>query len=150
RSRPLSSIAFPPLRESVRLAISATHSPDMDAPLEQLRAEAAAAIAAAADEAAVEQARIKYLGQQGALTALSKGMKDVSKEDKPRIGKLLNEVRAAVTAALDQRKAALLADADKAAFAGVDVTLPGTPASFAGRGTLHPITQLLDRAVAIF
>jgi phenylalanyl-tRNA synthetase alpha chain len=122
----------------------------MDAPLEQLRAEAIAAIAAAADEAAVEQARIKFLGQQGALTALSKGMKDVSKEDKPRIGKLLNDVRAAVTAALDERKAALQGDADKAAFAGVDVTLPGTASGFAGKGTLHPITQLLDRTVAIF
>ena len=122
----------------------------MDAPLEQLRAEAIAAIAAAADEAAIEQARIKYLGQQGALTALSKGMKDVSKDDKPRMGKLLNDVRTAVTAALDERKAALLADADKAAFAGVDVTLPGTPAGFAGKGTLHPITQLLDRTTAIF
>ena len=43
-------------------------------------------------------------------------MKDVSKEDKPRIGKLLNDVRTAVTAALDERKAALLADADAAAF----------------------------------
>jgi len=122
----------------------------MDAPLEQLRVEAIAAIAAAADEAAVEQTRIKYLGQQGALTALSKGMKDVNKEDKPRIGKLLNDVRAAVTAALDERKAALQGDADKAAFAGADVTLPGTPSGFAGRGTLHPITQLLDRTIAIF
>jgi phenylalanyl-tRNA synthetase alpha chain len=122
----------------------------MDAPLEQLRVEAIAAIAAASDESAIEQARIKYLGQQGALTALSKGMKDVSKEDKPRIGKLLNDVRAAVTAALDERKAALQGDADKAAFAGVDVTLPGTPSGFAGKGTLHPITQLLDRTIAIF
>jgi phenylalanyl-tRNA synthetase alpha chain len=122
----------------------------MDAQLEALRAEALAAIAAAADEAAVEQARIRFLGQQAALAALSKGMKDVSKEEKPRLGKLLNDVRAAVTEALDARKAALLAAADKAAFAGVDVTLPGTPAGFAGQGTLHPITQLLDRAVAIF
>jgi phenylalanyl-tRNA synthetase alpha chain len=122
----------------------------MDQQLEQLRAEAVAAIATAADEAAVEQARIKYLGQQGALTVVSKGMKDVSKEDKPRIGKLLNDVRAAVTAALDERKAALQGDADKAAFAGVDVTLPGTPSGFAGKGTLHPITQLLDRTIAIF
>ena len=119
----------------------------MDLQLDQLRTEAVAAIAAAADETALEQLRVKYLGQSGALTALSKRMKDVSKDDKPRLGKLLNDVRAAVTAALDERKAALLADSDKAAFAGVDVTLPGT----AHRpGTLHPITQLLDRAVAIF
>ncbi|MEA3212553.1 MAG: phenylalanyl-tRNA synthetase alpha chain [Chthoniobacter sp.] len=119
----------------------------MDAQLEQLRAEALAAVAAAHDETAVEQARVKYLGQAGTLTALSKGMKDVAKEDKPRLGKLLNDVRNAVTAALDERKGALLADADKAAFAGIDVTLPGTAHRL---GTLHPITQLLDRAVQIF
>jgi phenylalanyl-tRNA synthetase alpha chain len=122
----------------------------MEQQLEQLRAEAIAAIAATTDEAAVEQARIKYLGQSGALTAVSRGMKDVSKDDKPRIGKLLNDVRSAVTAALDERKAALLADADKAAFAGVDVTLPGAASGFAGQGTLHPITQLLERTIAIF
>ena len=79
----------------------------MDAQLSTLQSEALAAIAAAADETAVEHARVKYLGQQGAITALSKGMKDVSKEDKPRIGKLLNDVRTAVTTALDERKAAV-------------------------------------------
>ncbi len=122
----------------------------MDAQLSTLQSEALAAISAAADETAVEHARVKYLGQQGALTALSKGMKDVSKDDKPRIGKLLNDVRSAVTAALDERKASLLAAADAAAFAGIDATLPGTPTGFAGRGTLHPITQLLDRTISIF
>ena len=119
----------------------------MESELEQLRTEALAAIAVAGDETALEQVRVKYLGQSGALTTLSKGMKDVSKEDKPRIGKLLNDVRQAVTAALDGRKGALLADADKAAFAGIDVTLPGIAPAL---GTLHPLTQLLDRAVGIF
>jgi phenylalanyl-tRNA synthetase alpha chain len=119
----------------------------MDDQLEALRSEALAAIDAASDEAAVEQARIKYLGQAGALTAISKGMRDVSKEDKPRLGKLLNDVRGAITAALEDRKAALAARADAAAFANVDVTLPGTAHRI---GTLHPITQLLDRAVVIF
>ncbi len=119
----------------------------MDQQLEELRTEAVAAITAAADETSLEQLRVRYLGQAGALTAVSKGMKDVSKDNKPRIGKLLNDVRTAVTAALDERKSALLADADKANFAGVDVTLPGTGHRV---GTLHPITQLLDRAVSIF
>lgn len=119
----------------------------MDAQLDTLRTEAIAAITAAADETALEQLRVRFLGQSGTITAVSKGMKDVSKEDKPRLGKLLNDVRTAVTAALDERKAALQADADKAAFAGIDVTLPGTAPKL---GTLHPITQLLDRTIAIF
>jgi phenylalanyl-tRNA synthetase alpha chain len=120
----------------------------MDAQLDSLRSEALDAIASAPDEAALESLRVRFLGQNGTLTTLSKGMKDVAKEDKPRIGKLLNDVRSAVTASLDERKAALLARADAAAFAGIDPTLPGTPRIVPG--TLHPITQLLDRAVAIF
>jgi phenylalanyl-tRNA synthetase alpha chain len=121
--------------------------PFMDQQLEQLRTEALSVVAQAADETALEQARVKILGQSGSLTALSKGMKDVPKEDKPRLGKLLNDVRTAVTAALEDRKAALLADVDQAAFANVDVTLPGIAPQL---GTLHPITQLLDRTVQIF
>jgi len=78
---------------------------------------------------------------------VSEAMKSLSKDDKPRIGKLLNEVRTAVTAALEARKAALLADVDKQAFANVDVTLPGVAPRV---GTLHPITQLQDRAIQIF
>jgi phenylalanyl-tRNA synthetase alpha chain len=120
----------------------------MDAQLDSLRTEALGAIASAPDEPALEQLRVRFLGQNGTLTILGKGMKDVPKDDKPRIGKLLNDVRTAVTASLDERKAALLATADAAAFASVDVTLPGTPRITPG--TLHPITQLLDRATAIF
>ncbi len=121
--------------------------PLMDSQLDQLREEALAAISSAADENSLDQLRVRFLGQNGSITTLSKGMKDVPKEDKPRLGKLLNDVRTAVTGALDERKAALQANADKAAFAGIDVTLPGTAHRV---GTLHPITQLLDRTVAIF
>jgi phenylalanyl-tRNA synthetase alpha chain len=81
------------------------------------------------------------------LTALGKGMRDLTPEEKPRIGKLLNEVRTAVTQALDAQKDALLARADKAAFSSVDVTLPGITHR---TGTLHPITELQDRTVQIF
>jgi phenylalanyl-tRNA synthetase alpha chain len=119
----------------------------MDQQLEQIRAEALAALAAAGDEAAVEAARIQYLGRSGSITALSEGMKSVSKEDKPRIGKLLNEVRTAVTAAIDARKGALEAERDAKALGSIDLTLPGTPFPI---GSLHPITQLLDRAIQIF
>ena len=74
-------------------------------------------------------------------------MKGLGKDDKPRIGKLLNEARTAVTAALDDRKAALAAHADAASFASIDVTLPGTASR---PGALHPITQLQDRAIQVF
>jgi len=119
----------------------------MNQQLEQLRAESLAALAAAGDETAVEAVRVKYLGRTGSISLLSEGMKSLSKEDKPRIGKLLNEVRNAVGGAIDARKAALEAERDAKALAGVDLTLPGTPLPV---GSLHPVTQLLDRAIAIF
>lgn len=119
----------------------------METQLEQIRAEALAEIADAADEAALEAARVKYLGRSGSVSALSEGMRTLSKEDKPRLGKLLNDTRTALTAALDERKAALASAADARAFADIDLTLPGIAPQL---GTLHPITQLQDRAVQIF
>jgi len=119
----------------------------MDQQLEQLRAEALAALAAAGDETAVETVRVKYLGRTGSISLLSEGMKSLPKEDKPRIGKLLNEVRNAVGGAIDARKAGLEAERDAKALAGVDLTLPGTPVA---AGSIHPITQMLERAIAIF
>ena len=119
----------------------------MDETLDQLRAAALAELDAADGEQAVEAVRVKYLGRAGSISALSEGMKSLGKEDKPRIGKLLNEVRAQVTAAIDARKAALQEARDSAAVAGLDTTLPGVPVL---RGALHPMTLLLDRAVAIF
>ena len=119
----------------------------MDQQLEQYRAEALAALAAATSEAEVEAVRVKYLGRAGLISQLSEGMKTLPKEDKPRIGKLLNEVRTAVTAEIESRKAALEAERDARALSGIDISLPGTPYPV---GSIHPITQLLDRAIQIF
>ena len=119
----------------------------MEEKLDQLRAEALAELDAAASEQGVENVRVKYLGRTGSISLLSEGMKTLSKEDKPRIGKLLNEVRTQVTGAIDARKAALQEARDAAAFEGIDTTLPGVPE---WRGGLHPMTLLLDRAVQIF
>ena len=119
----------------------------MDQQLEQIRAEALATIDAAGDETAVETVRVKFLGRAGSISLLSEAMKSVPKEDKPRIGKLLNEVRTAVASALDARKSALEAERDSKALSSIDISLPGTPVPV---GTLHPITQLLDRAIQIF
>jgi len=119
----------------------------MDQQIEQLRAEALADLASAGDETALEAVRVKYLGRSGSISGLSEGMKSLSKDDKPRIGKLLNEARTTVSGAIDARKAALEAERDAKALSGIDLTLPGTPLLV---GALHPITQILDRAIAIF
>lgn len=115
--------------------------------LEDLRAAALAELGPVADETALEAVRIKYLGRSGSISAVSEQMKSLPKEEKPRVGKLLNETRAAVTEAIAARKAALETQRDTAALAGIDVTLPGRPIP---TGAIHPITQLQDRAIQIF
>jgi phenylalanyl-tRNA synthetase alpha chain len=119
----------------------------MDQQVDSLRAEALAQIASATDAASLEAVRLKYLGKSGAITALSEGMRNVPKEDRPKFGKILNDLRAAVTGALEESQKCLLEAADSAAFASLDLTLPGT---FPAPGTLHPLTQLMDRAVRCF
>ena len=74
----------------------------MSHPLEDLRTDALREISAASDENALEAARVRYLGRNGTISAWGEQMKTLGKEEKPIVGKLLNEVRNAVTSALEQ------------------------------------------------
>jgi phenylalanyl-tRNA synthetase alpha chain len=74
-------------------------------------------------------------------------MRDVPKEERPRVGKLLNEVRLALSAAVEERAEAFAAQHDVSAIEDIDETLPGTPLRI---GSLHPLTQLQDRAIQVF
>ena len=58
--------------------------------IEKIQADALAAISAAGDEKSLDDARVAFLGKKGQLTAASAGMRDLSKEDKPVVGQLLN------------------------------------------------------------
>lgn len=112
----------------------------------RIQAEAMSRIAEIADMKGLEDARVAILGKKGTLTQAQQGMKDVPKEDKPAVGQMLNEARAAITAALEERQIALQEAADKAAVAGIDLTLP---ARSLPAGGLHPITLVRDEAVRV-
>jgi len=115
--------------------------------IDTLRGEGLREIAAVTDRASLEAARVRFLGKSGAVTLLSEGMRHVAKDERPRLGKLLNDLRQAITAALDAVETALLEASDLEAVSGLDLTLPGTGSA---PGTLHPLTQLLDRTVRCF
>jgi phenylalanyl-tRNA synthetase alpha chain len=119
----------------------------MPHPLEELRDHALRDLESAADEQALEATRVRYLGRSGSISAWSEQMKSLAKDEKPIVGKLLNQTRAAVTAAIERKAETLRAAKEAASLANVDISLPGTPAEI---GTLHPLTQMLDRAIAIF
>ena len=121
----------------------------MEERIERLRTEALAAIRAAKSLAELDAVRVKYLGKKGAFTAILRGMGNVSKEERPTIGKIVNIAKAKVEAAIEKQNGALKADALKARLASekIDVTLPGRANTL---GHLHPLTQTLERIKDIF
>lgn len=118
----------------------------MDSDLQRLQETALGEIQQAHSKIALENLRVKFLGKAGAVSRLSENMRNVPKEDRPRIGKLLNEIRNGVTVALDSRLVALESEGEAQNLSDVDETLPGTPFRVGG---IHPLTLLQERAVQI-
>ena len=117
--------------------------------LEDIKAEAAAAIDAAADVAALEELRVSYLGKKGALTGLLKGLGQLSAEERPKAGAEINAVKQVLNEQLNARKESLQSEALSAQLAAeaIDVTLPGRRAE---AGALHPITRTIQRMETFF
>lgn len=111
--------------------------------------DAKAAIAAATDLAAVEQLRVHYLGKKGQLTALLKSVADLPVEQRPEMGKVINQAKQAVQALLAEQDALLGEQAlkERLQAEAVDVTLPGRGQSL---GALHPVTQVRERVIQLF
>src|SRR5215467_10381835 len=116
-------------------------------PLEQLRDDALREIEASPDEKSLEGVRVKYLGKSGSVSEWGERMKTLGKEERPVVGKLLNQARNAVTAALDQRGEKVRAEKESEALSTIDISLPGTPHEI---GALHPLTQMWQRSIEIF
>src|SRR5499425_3289071 len=119
----------------------------MSHPLEQLRDDALREIEAARDEKSLEAVRVKYVGKTGSVSEWGERMKTLGKEERPVTGKLLNQARNAVTAALDQRGEKVRTEKESDALASIDISLPGTPHAI---GSLHPLHQMHERGIQIF
>ena len=117
--------------------------------LEQQRTEGLAAIAAAADLATLDAVRVTYLGKKGSLTAVLRGLGSLPAEERPQAGKVSNDVRTALEAALDVRHELLAAAALEARIGAeaVDVTLPGRAHPV---GTRHLIERITAEVVEVF
>ncbi len=117
--------------------------------LEDIKAEAAAAIEATADVTSLEELRVSYLGKKGALTGLLKGLGQLSAEERPKAGAEINAVKQLLSEQLNARKESLQNEAlsDQLAAEAIDVTLPGRRAE---AGALHPITRTIQRMETFF
>ena len=117
--------------------------------LEQIRREALAALEGAQNVQELDALRVKYLGKKGELTAVLKQMGKLSAEERPVMGQLANEVRAALEGALETRGKELEAKAleDRLEAEALDVTVPGRSVK---RGHRHPMYIALDEIKDIF
>ena len=117
--------------------------------LQQILDQALQQFALISDEAELEQVKARYLGKEGSLTVLLKGLGRLSAEERPAAGARINQIKQGIEAALQQRRDALQQNrlAQKLAAESLDVTLPGRGISTGG---LHPVTRTLERIEQLF
>lgn len=117
--------------------------------LDDLKAEATAAIESAEDSAALEKLRVEWLGKKGRVTDLLKSLGQLDADERPKVGAEINAVKQLLNEQISERKETLqqAAIAAQLAAESLDVTLPGRREDL---GALHPITRTIDRMAAYF
>lgn len=117
--------------------------------LDSLVNEARAAFAEVQDVVTLDAVKARFLGKQGQLTELMKGLGKLSAEERPAAGARINVAKQQVEALLNERRDALASAllAQQLAAESLDVTLPGRGIS---PGGLHPVTKTLNRIVELF
>ena len=117
--------------------------------LEAIRKQALEAVAGTQSTADLEAVRVQYLGKKGELTAVLKQMGKLSPEERPVMGQMANEVRAALEDAIEAQSAVLAekALAAKLEAETVDVSIPGKRVEI---GHKHPMYTALDEFKEIF
>jgi len=118
---------------------------DVDSIVERAIAE----FRGAAEPASLENAKARYLGKSGELTALLKGLGALAPEERKSAGARINAAKERIEQALEERRAEIAGAhlQSRLAEEALDVTLPGRGS---GRGGIHPITRTWQRIERIF
>jgi phenylalanyl-tRNA synthetase alpha chain len=122
---------------------------DLVAQLEALQASAQAALAQATTTDETRAWHSEFLSRKGRLTTLLAGLGQLPREERPAVGKVANEIKVALEAALEERQTAIAQDEMTRTLSaeGVDVTLPGRRPVV---GRYHPTTTALREITDIF
>jgi phenylalanyl-tRNA synthetase alpha chain len=119
----------------------------MEQDLRQLQSEAEAALTSLENLKELDELRVRYLGRKGLFTSLLRQLGQVSAEERPRLGKLANQIKEELEQKFADRKSALTGSETAAFVEQIDLSLPGRVAPF---GRLHPVTQIMDEVCSIF
>jgi phenylalanyl-tRNA synthetase alpha chain len=117
--------------------------------LEALKQEALQELSGVQSQQELNDLRIKYLGKKGPLTEVLRGMGALSAEERPLIGQVANDVRAAIETVIEEKQAAYQEQetANRLRAETIDVTLPGRPSP---QGAVHPINKIVQEIEDIF
>lgn len=121
----------------------------MEQQLKSLKQEATEAFSKADSVLKLNDLRVKYLGKKGSLTTILRGLGALSPEERPRVGQMVNEVRAELETVLNEKNDSLKKTEllERLANEKIDVTLPGRINPI---GHQHPLTLTLNRIKDIF
>ncbi|MFT4004954.1 MAG: phenylalanine--tRNA ligase subunit alpha [Lacrimispora sp.] len=117
--------------------------------LEKIKLEALKQIEASDALERLNDIKVAYLGKKGELTSVLKSMKDVAPEDRPKVGQMVNDVRAVIEGKLEDAMTSLMKKAREEQLKKevIDVTLP---AKRNRGGHTHPNTIALEEVERIF
>ena len=115
----------------------------------KIKENAIAQIAEAKDLVELNEKRVKYLGKKGELTALLRGMKDLSAEERPIIGNLVNAIKEELENLIKKRETAFKREEinEKLEKEKIDITLPSTKIK---RGSKHPVNRIIEEIEDLF
>ncbi len=121
----------------------------MDETINKIRKEFQEELASASSSAQIERLKIKFLGKKGPIQELMGALKNVSQEERPKVGQLINSLKEEVTKHCQHSLEDLLHREEKAKLESekLDITMPGKR-GFIGRQ--HPIRQILNHILSIF
>lgn len=107
-------------------------------------------VAKCADSKSLADVRVRFLGKNGEMTAVMKGMGKLSPEERPAMGKLVNEAREKIENAIAEKDKKIKDEelALKLSAEAVDVTLPSKPTREVG--SVHPLTRIKNEIIDIF
>ncbi|MCI7443687.1 MAG: phenylalanine--tRNA ligase subunit alpha [Clostridium sp.] len=117
--------------------------------LNEIQETALKLIEEAKDSVTLQDIRVKYLGKKGELTTILKSMKDLSKEERPVMGKLVNDVKKVVEEKLDEAVNKIKEEEKKKKLESevIDITLPGKKNVI---GKRHPLELTIEKIKDIF
>ncbi|GAC1389952.1 MAG: phenylalanine--tRNA ligase subunit alpha [Vulcanimicrobiaceae bacterium] len=116
--------------------------------LQPLQQRFEAALADATDAKALDSVRVAYLGRSGEVTTLRRGIGQLSVEERPTAGKVINDVVVAMEAAIAAAETALeMREFEASLSESVDVSFPAPEAAL---GSIHPIRQVLEQIADYF